>query len=177
MKSEESMTRRDCPYNPNQQLNGVIALLTQECGGNIHDKGIVEVKSKSTFNDDPDYSPRNVADLTTEQAFVSRSETGQWISWDFRERRVIVTGYAIQAYRHSHPRGWKIQGSNDETNWVTLHSQEGNENLKTAFAIASWDVENTQAFRIIRLSQTQNNHYDGEYLELSAFEIFGTLLE
>jgi hypothetical protein len=87
--------------------DGIISCLTQKHGGNVHDKGIVSITSKSVFYDDPKYAGRNVADLTSDldrnvadftgSIFQSGHEPGQWICWDFHEMRVSLTYYTIKS--------------------------------------------------------------------------------
>jgi hypothetical protein len=44
--------------------DGVIAHLTRTCGGNVHDRIVVEVTSSGTQNSkDPDYVAKNATDL------------------------------------------------------------------------------------------------------------------
>jgi hypothetical protein len=38
-----------------KQLEGIISYLTKKHGGNVHEKGIVTVRSKSVLKDDPKY--------------------------------------------------------------------------------------------------------------------------
>jgi hypothetical protein len=60
--------------------DGIIAYLTRKQGGNVHDKGVVTITSKSIRSDSADfiarfgsrdYSVRNVADLNFNAGFAS----------------------------------------------------------------------------------------------------------
>jgi hypothetical protein len=59
--------------------NGVISYLTRKHGGNVHDKGIVTITSKSVKGDNPWFDAENVADLTDDSQFRSKNDPGQWI--------------------------------------------------------------------------------------------------
>jgi hypothetical protein len=78
-----------------KSLEGIISYLTKEHGGNVHKKGIVTITSKSLFG--AAWAVLNVADLTSHLNFVSKNEPGQWICWDFGERRIRPTQYTIAA--------------------------------------------------------------------------------
>jgi hypothetical protein len=54
-------------------LDGIISHRTRRHGGNVHDKGIVTITSKSFLV----RAMRNVADLTSDSRFGSGSEPGQ----------------------------------------------------------------------------------------------------
>jgi hypothetical protein len=101
--------------------DGIIAHLTRECGGNVHDCSVVAVTSGSfekeicganphsgTFKDDPRYAAKNAADLETcscfESAYRSSSEdilhtVNNWVCYDFMERNIVPTHYTIRASR------------------------------------------------------------------------------
>jgi hypothetical protein len=56
-------------FNESAPLNGIIAKLTVLHGGNVHDRGIVNVTASSL--DSSSYSAANVANLTDESGFLS----------------------------------------------------------------------------------------------------------
>jgi hypothetical protein len=61
-----------------ESLDGILCHLTMEHLGNVHEKGIVTITSKSV-RDGPKHSPANVTNLTSDSAFVSEDGPGQWI--------------------------------------------------------------------------------------------------
>jgi hypothetical protein len=79
------------PVNP---LEGIISYLTRKYGGNVHDRGIVTISSKSIDDDGPK-TFSFLADLTSIEQFGSKNEPGQWICWDFHEMRVRPTHYTV----------------------------------------------------------------------------------
>jgi hypothetical protein len=76
---------------PSCWRNGIIWTVTRKQGGNVHDKGIVRITSKSA-----QVEPRHVADFDSLQFFSSDNQPGQWICCDFGEMRVHPTQYVIQ---------------------------------------------------------------------------------
>jgi regulator of replication initiation timing len=88
--------------------DGIIAHLTRECGGNVHERGIVVTTASSVLK--AAYAPMNAVDFTTEQVFTSDVMTkgsnvphtrNNWITFDFKKRRVVPTHYAIRGCWHS----------------------------------------------------------------------------
>jgi hypothetical protein len=98
--------------------DGIIAHLTRECGGNVHDHGVVDVTSGSfeketcganprsgVYGSYPHSAAKNAADLETNSCFISafrRKEEdiphtrNNWVCYNFKERRIIPTHYAIR---------------------------------------------------------------------------------
>jgi hypothetical protein len=78
------------PLQAVRSLDGIISYLTRKHEGNVHDKGIVTITSKSVDDD----GPKNfsyLADLTSGSSFGSKNEPGQWVCWNFHEMRVRWT--------------------------------------------------------------------------------------
>jgi hypothetical protein len=115
--------------------DGIIAHLTRECGGNVHDCHVIDVTSglfeKETRGANPYsgaycnnrfYVAKNVADLGTDPHFYSayRREDediphtrNNWICYDFRERRIVPTRYIIRTNWHGrggrHLKSWLVE--------------------------------------------------------------------
>jgi hypothetical protein len=92
----------------------IIAHLTRECGGNVHDRRAVDVTSGSfeketkganrhsgAHNNHLDYAAKNAADLGTisyfQSDFRSKEEDipytrNNWVRYDFKERRELAGG-------------------------------------------------------------------------------------
>jgi hypothetical protein len=159
------------PMKETKSLDGMISYLTKKHGGNVEEKGIVTITSKSV---NPWYALKNVADLTSDSSFESYSEPGQWICWDFGEMRVRPTHYTIKAYRL---KSWVVEGSLDGRSWTEIDRQTDNQDFKYGANTASFAVSTPAEFRFIRLTQTDKSHYGDDYLALRAVEFFGTLSE
>ena len=163
-------------------LDGIIAHLTRECGGNVHEKGIVKVTALSCFKA---HVPENAVDLGSDSHFASQSSPNQWICYDFGGRRVTPTSYSIRSYCNvpggAHPRSWVLEVSNDgsEGLWEVVDSHENNFNLNDRHVICNFVISAppSGAFRFVRLRQTGKNHYEhgGDSLNISALELFGAL--
>jgi hypothetical protein len=172
-----------CPLKQSRSIDGVISYLTQKHGGNVHDAGIVTITSKSVASD-PMWALRNIADLTSVSYFISKSEPGQWVCWDFHEMRIRPTHYTI---RSVHLKSWVVESSFDGVNWTEIDRKteinDMRDQPRTASFTASFAVARSDECRFIRLTQTGNAHDSndiriGSYcLAICLFDVFGTLLE
>ena len=81
-------------YDARQPLQGIIAHLTQACGGNVHEQDVVKATASSFI---AGREPQNAVDLGTISNFCSRNARESWISYDFRARRVLPTSYTIRS--------------------------------------------------------------------------------
>jgi hypothetical protein len=140
-------------------------------GGNVHERGIVTITSKSV-DEDPESALANVADLAARSLFISRDEPGQWICWDFGGMRIRLTLYTVIAH---HLKSWVVEGSVDGKNWVEIDRQANNEGLSFRSKPTSFPVSNPADFRCIRLTQTGRNPNGRSMLCLPAVDFFGTL--
>ena len=182
-KNPRSCIGKKFVYDESKKLDGVIAYLTSEWGGNVHDKGIVNVTASSVHSDHS--QPKNAVDLTTDSCFWSESKPNSWICYDFKERRVIPTSYSVMSMGGgpgwNHAKSWVIEVSNDgtENSWTIIDRRDNNNDLNDSFATVNFKISRvpSDGFRFFRLRQTGKNHLGNEVLSISSLEIFGTLSE
>jgi hypothetical protein len=156
-------------------LDGIISHLTREHGGNVHDRGIVDISSKSRWSS---CVPKHAADLQTQTYFHSLAEPDQWLCYDFKDRRVKPTHYSIHAHSgNAYLRSWIFEGSNDGSSWTILDEQKNNSTTNSSHPIGTFSVSRSAECRFIRLRQTGKNARGSDHLILFAFEIFGQLIE
>jgi hypothetical protein len=160
------------PLTKAKRSDGIISYLTRKHGGNVHDKGIVTITSKSVYSDDDDV--RNVADLTDYSFFRSKSEPDQWVCWDFHEMRVRPTHYTIES---RWLKSWVVESSLDSEAWTEIDRKTDNQDFNGWGNTASFAVSNSAECRFIRLTETGKRHAGTDFLYIRAFEVFGTLLE
>ena len=160
-----------------QPMEGIIAHLTRECGGSVHDKRVVEVtaSSESLFG----YDARHVVELGKHSWFQSDGESNSWICYDFKDLRVAPTGYSIRTTLQCHLRSWVFEVSNDgrDGSWLVVDTRDNNEDLNDQRVTRNFAISAPThgSFRFVRLRQTGKNHHGCDTLELSALEVFGTL--
>jgi hypothetical protein len=115
----------DLPLRKRNSLEGVIWYLTKKHGGNVSEKGIVAITSKSVHSSDDWCALKNLADfadLSSNSAFLSADAPGQWVCWDFRGMIVRPTHYTI---RGPFLTSWVFEGSLDGSTWSEIDRQTG----------------------------------------------------
>jgi hypothetical protein len=183
--------------------DGIIAHLTRECGGNVQDRNVVEVTSGSfeketvganphsgAYNNDPDCAAKNAADLETDSYFHSAYRRAiadiphtrnNWICYDFKERRIMPTHYTIRTHGDglsgNHLKSWLVETSADGKSWQEVAHEEANGQLNGKWFTATFPVAGGGECRFIRLVNIGRNHWGSDSLYISAWEIFGGLVE
>jgi hypothetical protein len=111
-------------------LDGIIADLTRECGGNIAEHRLVRIMRSSVRRDNAEFPAKNAADLGSDSVFYSESEPGRWLCYDFSGIVVIPTHYSIRAGGEMNPRNWVVEGRKCEADWLELDRHEKDDSLK-----------------------------------------------
>jgi hypothetical protein len=161
--------RRDaCSWKGDGSLEGIIAYLTKKHQGNVCEKGIVTITSKSLCSWDPCYARKNVADLTSDSHFQSDYQPGEWICWDFGEMRFRPTHYTLKT-RALYV--WVVEGSVDGTSWTVLDQQTNcSIGVTKPWTTASFPILNAPECCFIRLTHSSRGYCD--WLILMAVEFF-----
>ncbi|KAK8870903.1 hypothetical protein M9Y10_008815 [Tritrichomonas musculus] len=159
-------------------FRGIIHQMTEECGGNVSDKGRVNVTSSSFLFG----NPKNAVDLDDNQTcFVSRNQTNSWLKYDFIYRKVRPSVYSIRSRNKPkgdhHPMNWVIEGSNTDSNdWTILDTRNNVTSLDDSCASQFFSIQKADTFyRYIRIRQTGPNSANHNYLIISALEYFGSI--
>lgn len=146
--------------------------------GNIEDEVIVSCSNKYCDTHGPD----NAILFDQNKYFCSNGDSNSWISFDFKDHRVIPTYYSIKSGPYPpnthHPKTWVIEGSNDNEHWNIINEQDccsrlNGKNLVHAFMIKN---PNSKRFKYLRMRQTGPNWANCNFLAIDSFEIFGTLI-
>jgi hypothetical protein len=119
-------------------LDGIIAHLTRECGGNVHDRGVVDVRSLRLYKNQREWAGKKVVDLAEDSAFWSahRDESqnlphsrNNWICHDFKNRRIVPTYYIISSFGGMHLKSWLVETSVDDEAWQHLDHKDNTTEL------------------------------------------------
>jgi hypothetical protein len=161
--------------------DGIIAHLTKQCSGNVHDRNVIEVTSSKPL-DDPPWFPdgtvdpslvaaKNAADLETDSCFRSACRDkkediphtrNNWLCYDFRERRIVPTHYTIRSNWHgpssSHLKSWLIETSADGKSWREVAHEEDNEQLNGSMFTGTFAVAGGGECPFIRLVTIGRTH-------------------
>ena len=128
----------------------------RECGGNVHDKGIVNVTASSVYSS---CHPKGAVDLGTNSTYVSNNENDSWICYDFKERRMIPKSYSVRSNGfwpgRNHLKSWVIEVSNDGSSWTEIDRRDNNNDLHGKYATANFRISMvpSEGIRFFRLRQ------------------------
>jgi hypothetical protein len=168
-------------FQSEKPLDGIIAHLTAKCKGNVHVNNVIEITANRRYNANMSYAEQNVADFGAPSLFHSANEPNQWICYDFRDMSVIPTHYSIGSNQDGRVNGhnlksWVVEGSGDGIVWIPLDIRENNNDLNDRDVVRSFPVARSVRCKLIRLRQTGKNHGGNDYLVISSFELFGSLI-
>ncbi len=97
---------------------------------------------------------------------------------------IVPSKYTLRhsrGYGKSALRDWQLQGSKDGMNWVTLRAHSQDEALVEPGSTHTWDItppaDSEYGWRHMRILQCGKNAAGKNYLSLSGFEIYGTVLK
>jgi hypothetical protein len=169
-----------CPFEANKPLEGILNWLVANLHGNPHETKAVEVTGSSCL-DPTRFLPQNAANPLEKNIFVSRNEANQWITYDFKQKRVQITHYSIRSrfdgFKGSNNlKDWVVEASLDGSEWTVIDSKTDNGELDNRNVTATWEVKSTEQWRFVRLRQTGLAHSGKNFLALSSFELFGELI-
>jgi hypothetical protein len=118
---------------------------------------------------------------------------------DFKEKKIVPTHYAVRsgpgpsflksftthyAIRtwegdpgNSHLKSWLVETSADGKSWRKVSREEDNEQLNGRNLTGTFPVAGSGDCGFIRLVNIGRNHRGSDALAISAWEIFGSLVE
>ena len=181
-KQERYTKEKKFEYKSGSEMKGIIHYLSEKCGGNVHDKGIVEVTGENVYSSDPSYAYENVADLEVNSYFFSNTSGNASVCYNFKNMKIIPTGYAIRSFysggvNDNNWKSWVIEVSNDGSNWTQIDSKTNNNDVNDKDVRKAFSVQSSPECTRIRIRQTGQSHAGNNYILFSGFEIFGTLIE
>ena len=107
-------------YKEAKPVDGIIAHLPCECGGNTHEKGVVNATAGIEGE-----NVRRAVDFPTDFEFASVDRSNQCIYYDVKEPRVSPTSSSIMSPHVCASKSWVFEVSKDgkERSWevVDLH--------------------------------------------------------
>jgi hypothetical protein len=174
---KQIFTKRSDSARP---LEGIIAFLTDQCGGNVHDRGVVNITSLSCARHDQ--HPKNAADFKGHSLFVSDGKPNEWLCYSFPWGLVYLTGYALRSQYivggRCNLKTWVIETSMDGDSWEIVDRRTDNYELDRRDVTVWFDIEPNfhRECRFVRLRQTGKSHYNNDSVYLQSFELFGDLL-
>lgn len=94
-------------------------------------------------------------------------------------KKLVCNYYSIRTWQSNNfsLRGWKLEGSNNNTAWDVLDSQSNNTSLDTNSKWLSLPVTSSTAYKFFRLVQTEPNSSGTNHLVLGEIELYGNYLD
>ena len=151
-------------------FSGIFFMLLEKYKGNPVDQGIVEVTSQGSCNGS---KPNSLFEQNKDFSWGLIEKPGSYLQMNFKQSRVIVTGYSIRGCSSTHwdqPQSWLLEGSNDGTNWTKIDERIKNQDMGGNDKLHYWSCEPSNDFRLIRWSLTQKGTSN---LLFKQFELFG----
>lgn len=114
----------------------------------------------------------------TTSEFYCTNVANSWIKFNFGIYNINPNYYVIRARSGgstSLPRNWKLQGSNDDTNWIDLDTRTGDASLTTANQFAGFTCSSTTAYRYIRILMTGLSSTGNNFFSIGEFYIYGNI--
>jgi hypothetical protein len=156
-------------------LTGIINHLTKECGGNVHEKGIVNITVSSYLQGSSDCG--TVVDYGSKSYWISDNHPLSWICFEFKGKSISLRNYTLKAgaFGWNWVVKWEVQGSNNATDWEILDRRETRD-LTGFFNVGTYECSEANPkkfFRFIRIIQTAPNAGKSHSFQFTAVEFFG----
>jgi hypothetical protein len=161
---------------PESPWAGLISHLSELCGGNVHEKGLVNITCSSTQKN----QCWEIVNYGWTGYIVTDSRPNSWIQFDFKDRVVSLTHYALKSHSGcvNFFVQWILQGSVDGNTWSVLDAQN-TQNLNgtslTKIFPCSVNSSVRRLYRYIRLTQTGKASHGSDVLALANIEFFGLM--
>jgi hypothetical protein len=151
--------------SPTSPWSGLICHLCKKWGGNVHEKGVIEIRCSSTGHNQ------------CWQTVKAKS----WIQFDFKDRYVSLTEYSLKSDGNSycHLVERQLAGSMDCNKWTIVDhqkTQDLNGQYITKIVHCNDNSSDSQSYRYIRLTQTGKDSSGYDFLHLSTIEFFGSMM-
>jgi hypothetical protein len=170
-------------FSQEAPLKGIIAHLTAKYGGNVHDRGVVELRASSTPSSfwGRHFDPKWVVDFgESYNQFGTNADCNPWLRLDFKERRVIpthytiVTGHSDEDFCARFPTSWVVEGSISGLAWAVIDERRHAREIDGPDRTISFQTTNSMSCRYLRIRGTLGNQRG---LDMKHFEVFGRLVE
>jgi hypothetical protein len=142
------------------------------------------------FNNELRWVAKNAADLEINSCFHSAFRNkkediphtkNNWVCYDFKERRIAPTHYTIRTFAggpgNSHLKSWLVETSVDGESWREVAHEEDNWQFNGEWFTATFPVAGGEECRFVRLVNIGRSHFGNDLIWISAWEIFGILIE
>jgi len=137
---------------------------------NPHNNSLVISASAIGFG-----SPQSLVDRQASE-FYTPSDPNSWIKLSIFNGVLKCKYYSLRNRNQNdhYLRTWKLQGSNDDSNWTDIDVHTNNTALNSPSQWLSFPVTSSVAYKHFRLLMTGQNSSGQHYLCLGEIELYGT---
>ena len=152
----------------------------------LHDLVRIEAAPRHTLWDEPE----NIIDFVKEHNEKASEFDGNYASNGFKDsfvkfslpyHKIVPTHYSIRTRPirsvDNTLQQWKLEGSKNGVDWKIIHSQPHTTYFQEVSNVNTFEVDQTEAFSSLKITQVGKNYNDSYILHLSRFEVFGLLIE
>ena len=106
--------------------------------------------------------------------WASSTGIGSWLEYCFTVAKTVTKFYIKAGYssNSSGVKSFKIQGSNNETQWIDLTDEITLPNTSGG-AEYTGELKNTSYYKYYRFYATTNSYYDGDWVSITKLQLYG----
>ena len=164
------------PYKEGELFNGICHYFNTEKPLTPKGDPSIFVTASSVFHGDPRIL---VSENKNNNWFGTAEANPSFVIIIFNWESVSLTGYSIQTHNQTgkgHMNYWTLSGSNNAETWTVIDKVANNSSLNGAGKAHYFPLkEQSQPFKMFKLSQDRANPLGFFSLNLSRIEFFGTI--
>lgn len=164
---------RPLQHVPLDQNNGIFKYLRDQ------DECFVTVVKSNVLDDHVQNKPENLF-IDDDTYFASKNEPNSYLIFHFPYHKVRFFSYIIRALGYYSYKGWKVEGSQDNYNWILL-DQRSSENFTVDENVRQHEFQcqnqDEEYYSFLQLTQTEKNNRDHDYFVFSFLEFSGELYQ
>lgn len=168
-------------YASNGDSNGVFYYIGSnkltQAWSNPHTDNLITVFFSSAY-DESHNNPQYLVDRQVNSLIATKNEINSYMAVDLKaDKSLILSAYSIRA-RNVNDRNlisWKIQGSNNNQNWIDIDTQQNNP-LNASQWFSKIITGQDTAFKAFRILQTGINTNGDYILCVGELELYGKLI-
>ena len=167
-----------------KSLNGIFTYLYYKLDKNTYKK---EISYWSTAiysgRGGPDklIDPTNTGN-TIKDNFHTINQPNAFVAFHFNSSKALVTGYTLMSrneeaaeHKYHYPLTWKLEGSNDNKTWTTLHYQSSTRALIGVGVKLTMRTTTQRRFNSFKLTSMGPTEFPSYHLILHRIEFFGII--
>lgn len=138
----------------------------------------INFTSSSIYGHEPVY----IFSSDSNYAWLSNNYQNSWIMIQFKTLKISLVGYKIDSnhdWKDSFgiPKSWKVEGSNDNTQWFSIDSRSNESSLLQSPFKSTFPVEKSEFYSHFKFTQTDVNSGRNFHFLIQYLEFYGDILE